>query len=408
MINRKGFIKILIFVSLFFELFVNQPIFGVPLRLVVFYTTSLLLFLIFFKQKIFLEKKINKIFNYYLIYIFLIIFISFFNGDFELVRFLKIISSRILPIIFIFFIFSKIFFHKDFFLFTLSSIKILLFCHVFLTLSQNLNFDFAWRIIDFLNIDVSYVNNSSYLFEPKNVVSIVSPGLASFEVPSGYYILAIVPLTFTFNSVFLRSLLLLVIFSTILIIGQRSVLIIGLLISALFIFSTGVKKSRFIVVTSIILMLLFLYNLDLEFINIKFKEFTLNDNVRFFYLVDSINYSLNNIFIGGETNYLNNQFKFYSGESLTPHNLFVNSLLRGGILAFLLVVYISVLIFRKFIFQLKKWRFSRLKADYLNFSIVSSALVIFLNSFFHNAGLNSFDTFFWWFIILSNSTHSND
>lgn len=368
--------------------------------------------LLFFGNKKFkLTKNTKSLGLLYLVFTFYAILISFANGDYVSLNYFQYFGSRMGFIFMLIFILPSL----------CPSEKILLkAAHFFVLLNamnaavvilQYYQVDIFWQILDVINADVTYLGDGKYYYkEPAKWPPSVPPGLNGFIVTTGYFLLAALPLVFIYfrkNMLIFISLSVLFLYAILLTI-QRSAILLGVM-SYVFLLLTFMTKRQMAYMGLAVLASVFLFSgfwLDLLFgfvkENPKLQNMT-SDLIRVYYFEKSIDFVTANPILGGVDKYYNETKPFSrTVKVFSPHNLILNSMIKGGVV---MLIIILVFIYKTFKMTWDAWRDFLKKIEINNtyiFLFYFSASLTILNSLFHNAGLTTGYTIFWWYFLIGD------
>ncbi len=350
------------------------------------YITLLLgLYVVVNVKKITLDSNIKM----YIGFIFLIVLLSFFNGDGYTSSFwILSIFARHIPSI-ITFLAIVLYAKSNDTSLIYKSLSILFFANAVITISQYYNNPIAWAIsqtitpVDFSELEdrISGVATTTGLA--------VSGGLFGYAVANGYFLASYAPLTSisiwekrtksTFKGLSILLLSCFAAFAT----QERMALVVLMVYICIFLYtSRNNKKSSILLVLSILAIMWYFSSNDIDV-----GRFSMDQNnddrkelFRAFELFMSSDFAL----VGGYVNYSH----FGGGQ----HNCFLDSITRFGIVG---GVYFVLLFYRVTKYLLASFRES-LSLRQIKTTVLSvSCLLYMLYSLTHSTGLQSGDVMFW-------------
>jgi hypothetical protein len=344
-------------IILIIEFLFNQHFLGLPLRLLLF--CGIISYYAIQKRRLYLHKLVW----FTIVFYFMFLLIRIMNGDFGFVDFFKEFVSSTLGLI----AFSYIVESRSLNIEKFTSRYILLFTFNATVVSAQF-FGFEWsRILpEFLSADYTYLGDGRYSYADKIDGMSLPTGIMDFTVSTGYFHLSFLPFIVSQNRHKLSLLFLWVI--TALFLGQRSVALIGLV----FLF---IKNRRFVILFAPFLLfwpLIEFFLDDVGLLSYKFRggSAIVKDEDRLELVLFALNHVQENPWLGGVKKYV---LLFGDGANIA-HNIFLNSLIYSGYTGLLtLLTYLAVVgVFIK---------------DSYKSTFVQAGLLLFFNSFFHNAGI---------------------
>lgn len=358
--------------------------------------------LLFFVAFVFTPKVIlkDKCINGYIVWLFMYIFVNMITGYITTEHVYKnLIGYHMVSLMLLFSVPRLIKDHRQLKL-IICLLGIFYIANALITVLQFFNNSIAWGIGDYISpMNLEKAERMEYLSASSdNMLSYsVCTGLNGFVVTNGQFIACFAPIV-TFFSVYNK--LKYKIFSTIVLLGilitsicvqQRMCFLVTLLYCVIILYYTIGSVKKLIPIVLIGCLLFICSNVDTINFEIFGRIFDFTDNHRT-HIGEYFSMFLSNtdyILLGHCTvsSDANNELFLTMG-----HNALLDSFRRGGILCFIIYIYLVVIIL------LKIYRITKVSIKHKNVLTIELCIVVFLNlcySFTHSDGIPSGSVFFW-------------
>tara|TARA_B110000240_G_C13512753_1_gene460854 strand:+ start:4646 stop:5863 length:1218 start_codon:yes stop_codon:yes gene_type:complete len=243
-------------------------------------------------------------------------------------------------------------------------------------IAQFLDYNYIWILADIISEERHAVYDLKTLIEIKSVYL----GLAG-AVQSGYLLCILIPLilykiNLGENKIFWFCFLCINIFLSTLV--QQRLAFSLICLNSLYYLYTMRKNIGIVILLASLFILIFLeINLS-DLISSSSRLNSFNDSNRMNTFYTSIDFIINNPLFGG-------YYKFLTISEVSPHNILLNSWIRGGFIGFIAISTMITIIFKKSFRILKNKKINHPVNIYITLALINYILL----SFTHNEGITT-------------------